>query len=411
MMQGRNADIITSPTHNLIVRVTTALQSPLLATYEQKSEPESTNSPKPERRPRQRNPAPQLPPSTALNHKNDHVTHEIERGLILAKEYKVSEKTNQLRYKHEFEAPNKGTGEITILISGLADQAHESITEALKTLGDACRDTFVILADYCIRMKGTDNMRSAFRVSVDYILRARGMQPSNRSYTPEARAEVIKHIKTLAQARIEFSMPITKKVKRGRKWEWEDSKLIVEGPLITYNGTIGEYSSITGEAFWELQDISLGPWAEFVGGRVYTNLLPQQLLAYSTKHEPYHKRLGHFIHTLFRNNAHRTKGVMPYGITMRALFEGAFIEPHRERGKFKDDIDKALKQLKQDGVIGDYWYMSKKNPPEAQDIVEKRIGRWFDTYLDLFINFSPTQATLDHYKNIAKNEKDTTPED
>jgi hypothetical protein len=48
--------------------------------------------------------------------------------------------------------------------------------------------------------------------------------------------------------------------------------------------------------------------------------------------------------------------------------------------------------------------MSKKNPPDAQEIVEKRIGRWFDAYLDLFINFSPPESTLEHYKNIAKKE-------
>lgn len=185
---------------------------------------------------------------------------------------------------------------------------------------------------------------------------------------------------------------------------------MVEGPIITHNGTIGEYSRITGKELWEVQDISLGPWAEFIGGKVRTKLIPQQVLAYSLLHEPYHKKLGHYLHELFRNNARETKGVLPHGITMRALFEGATIEPPRNRGEFKDDIDKALKHLKQDGIIGNYWYM-EKNSPQALEIVEKRIGRWFDTYLNLFINFAPTQATLDHYKNIAKKEKDNTPTD
>jgi hypothetical protein len=390
------------PAHN--EKVTSVLQLPQMTVYEQKEGPKSTNKKKPERRPRQQNAAPQ-PPSTLLNHKNDHVAYQIERGLIKTKEYKMIKTTNQLRYKHEFEAPDSlGLGEITILISGLTEQTPEYIEQVLKTLGTACRDTLTILTDYCFRTKGTNNMRAAFKVSTDYILQARGIQPSHRAYTPEQRAEVIKHIKTLSQASITFLMPIRKRVKRGKRWEWEDSKLLVEGPLISYNGKIGEYSSITGEAFWELQDISLGQWAEFFGNRVQTNLLPQDLLAYSSKHEPYHKLLGYFIHRLFRNNAHRTKGVMPYGITMRAFFEGSFIEPPRERGKFKEDIDKALKHLKEQGVIKDYWYMKDKNPPEALKRIEAREGRWFEQYLDLFINFSPTDATLEHYRNIVKKE-------
>jgi hypothetical protein len=103
-------------------------------------------------------------------------------------------------------------------------------------------------------------MRAAFKASVDEILDTCGKQRSNGSFKPEARAEVIKHIKTLSQTKIKFSMPTSKQVKRGRKWVWEDTNVLVIGPIITHNGTIGEYLKITGEALWELQDISLGPW-------------------------------------------------------------------------------------------------------------------------------------------------------
>jgi len=367
-----------------------------------------TPPPAPKNRPRQPKPAPAPRSDTALNHKNDHVTHQIERGLIAKeKEYKVNEKTNQMMYQHEFEAPYKrGTGEIKLIISGLAEQAQEKITIALESMGDACRDTFVAITAMGIQKNSTSNMRNPFKVSVDQILDVCGKQRSNGSFNPDARAEVIKHIKTLSQMRIKFSMPTKRQVRQGRKWVWEDTEVVVEGPIITHNGTIGEYSRITGKELWEVQDISLGPWAEFIGGKIKTKLIPQQVLAYSPQNEPYHKKLGHYIHELFRNNARETKGVLPHGITMRALFEGASIEPPRNRGEFKTHIDKALKHLKQDGVIGDYWYMSKKNAPEAREIVEKRIGRWFDAYLDLFINFAPTKETLEHYKNIAKKEKE-----
>lgn len=364
-----------------------------------------TNSALPKRRPRQR--AVSQPKNSILNHKNDHITRQIERGLMQVKEYKVSEKNNQLLYIHEFDAPKRGAGEIKLLISGLAEQAHEKITRAIDSLGDACRDTFVALTAIGIQKHGTDKMCEIFPVTVDEILDTCGKQRSNGSFTPEARAEVIKHIKTLSQTKMSFSMPTTKQVKRGRKWVWENSEIKVIGPLIVYSGTIGEYSRITGKELWEVQYLALGQWAKFVDNKVTTKVVPQQVLAYSAKHEPHHKRLGHYLSELFRNNARESKGVLPHGITMRALFEGAQIEPNRDRGRFKDDIDKALERLKQDGVIGNYWYMSEKNQLAACQVVERRIGRWFDAYLNLFINFSPPEATLEHYKNIAKKENTT----
>jgi hypothetical protein len=352
------------------------------------------------KRPPQR--AVSLPTHSILNHKNDHITHQIERGLMQAEEYKMSEKTNQLMYHHEFEAPRRGIGEIRMLVKGLAEQAEEKITIALESMGDACRDTFVAITALGIQKNGTGKMCIPFKVSVDEILDACGKQRSNGSFNPEARAEVIKHIKTLSQTTIKFTMPTTRQVKRGKKWEWEDYEVKVIGPIITHNGTIGEYARITGKELWEVQMLTLGPWAEFTGGRVMTKVVPQQVLAYSSKHEPYHKRLAHYIAELYRNNARETKGVMPHGITMRALFEGAQIEPERNRGRFKDEIDRALERLKQDGIIGNYWYMSEKNQLAARQVVEKRIGRWFDAYLNLFINFSPPEAILQYYRHIAK---------
>jgi hypothetical protein len=353
---------------------------------------------------------PKPPPSLdkTINHKNDHVTLHIERSLVQVKEYKVNEKTNQLMHQHQFDAPrNKGVGMMTLIIEGLAEQAHESIKVALDSLGPECRDTFVAITGIFIEKHGTSDMRRACAISIDEILDACGKQRSNGAFTPEARAEVIKHLKTLSQARIKFTMPTTQRVKRGRKWVWEDTEIKVEGPLLTHDGKIGEYTRITGKELWEKQSIVLGPWAWFAGGAaIKTKLVPQQVLAYSSKNEPFHKRLGHYLHGLFRNNAQRTKGIMPHGITMRALFEGALIEPPRERGKFKDDIDNALEHLKQDGVIGNYWYMAEKNSLADQAIVANRTGRWFDTYLVLYINFAPSEATLNNYKNIAKREKE-----
>src|SRR5882762_4140791 len=186
----------------------------------------TTPQPAPKKKPRQPKPVPAPLSDTALNHKNDHVTHQIERGLIQRKGYKVNEKTNQMLYQHEFEAPHKrGTGEIKLIISGLAEQANEKITAALDSMGDACRDTFVALTALGIQKNGTDDMRKPFNVSVDEILDACGKQRSNGSFTPDARAEVIKHLKTLSQTRIKFSMPTKRQVKQKHKWVWEDTEV------------------------------------------------------------------------------------------------------------------------------------------------------------------------------------------
>src|SRR5215469_14582593 len=98
-----------------------------------------------------------------LNQKNDHLTHQIERSLLAVDEYKVNNVKNQLRYRHEFEAPkHKGMGEIEVLISGLPDQESEKITAALESLGDACRDTFVAIFGLYVLNNGTSSMRNNF---------------------------------------------------------------------------------------------------------------------------------------------------------------------------------------------------------------------------------------------------------
>src|SRR5215469_11857128 len=151
---------------------------------------------KAERRPQQRAVSP--PTHSILHHKNDHITQQIERGLMRPKEYKVNEQANQLRYMNEFEAPyKKGIGEIRMLVKGLAEQAEEKITIALDSMGDTCRDTFVAITALAIQKNGTGKMRESFKVSVDEILDTMGKQRSNGAFKPEQRAEVIKHIKTL----------------------------------------------------------------------------------------------------------------------------------------------------------------------------------------------------------------------
>jgi hypothetical protein len=357
-----------------------------------------------------RSPAPVQLQLTALNHKSDHVTWQIEKALRSPiKEYRVSKQTNQLMHTHQFESPkNKGLGELKLIISGLPEQACEPIENALDSIGDACRDTFVAITGLYIEKHGTEMMRSAFFLSIDEILDACGKKRNHGSFEPEARAEVIKHLKTLSQTYFEFSMPSTQKVKRGRTWVEEDCMIEVKGPLLTHDGSIAAYLKITGKELWAKQSIILGPWASLICGKgstIQTKLLPTQVLAYSPNNEPYHKRLGHYIHWLFRNNANEPKGAMKYGITMKALFEGAGIVPTRDRGRFKDDIDNALKHLKEDDVIGEYWCMEEKTKPEVLKKVIARQGRWFDSYLGLYINFSPPQVTLKHYRNMAKRDQ------
>src|SRR5256885_10273452 len=87
---------------------------------------------------------------------------------------------------------------------------------------------------------------------------------------------------------------------------------------------------------------------------------------------------------------------------MEALLEGAGIVPPRQYGEFREAIERAIEQLKEDKVIGNYWRVIE-DTPEAEEMnreIEERARGWFASYLKQRWNFEPPPAVQEQYKKL-----------
>jgi hypothetical protein len=337
-----------------------------------------------------------------LTIRSDILNREIINALRDKTTYTPYPDQRVAEHKHHFYQKDKG--QIIITIQPLADESWETVLDGLNTLGDGCIDTYIAAMAIAIDRNGTEprHVRIPFSISPDDILAVCGKQKSNGSYTAFQRAEVIKHLKTLSQARVVATIPGPGR-KRGRKME--PTVIRAEGGLIDLlSFKIGEYRTITGEEIWEKRSIAIGEWATMIPElNPQTATMFRQVLAYSAKNERYQKRLGVYLTFMFRINA-RHGGTFPNDITMEALLEGAGIVPPRQQGEFREALENALECLKHDHVIGDYWKVIEATP-EAQKIdrdVQERARGWFASYLKQKWNFSPPDVIKKQYRNLLK---------
>ena len=337
-----------------------------------------------------------------LTIRSDVLNREIINALRDKTTYTPYPDQRVAEHKHHFYQKDKG--QIIITIQPLADESWETVLDGLNTLGDGCIDTYIAAMAIAIDRNGTEpqHVRIPFSISPDDILAVCGKQKSNGSYTAFQRAEVIKHLKTLSQARVVATIPGPGR-KRGRKME--PTVIRAEGGLIDLlSFKIGEYRTITGEEIWEKRSIAIGEWATMIPElNPQTANMFRQVLAYSAKNERYQKRLGVYLTFMFRINA-RHGGTFPNDITMEALLEGAGIVPPRQQGEFREALENALECLKRDHVIGDYWKVIEATP-EAQKIdrdVQEHARGWFASYLKQKWNFSPPEAMKKQYRNLLK---------
>jgi hypothetical protein len=318
-------------------------------------------------------------------------------------------------HRHTF---NKDKGQLTITIRPLENEGFETVLHALNTLGDGCIDTYIAVTAIALEKNGTDpaRIRTPFLISPDDILEVCGKQKSHGSYTPFQRADVIKHLKTLSQARVIAVMPGPGR-RRGKRTE--PTTIKAEGAIIDLlSFKIGEYSTITGEELWERRDISVGEWATMIPGlSINTASMLRQVLAYSAKNERYQKRLGIYLTLMFRINARHLNradntqhAAFPNDITMRALLEGAGIVPEKVHpARFRDGIMKALDDLtkQRDGkppVVGNYWRVidSSLEGQEREKAVREQAYGWLDLWLEQEWNFAPPESVLKQYRKMLK---------
>jgi hypothetical protein len=334
--------------------------------------------------------------------RSDIINREIINALRDKKSYVLCPEQNIAEHKHRFYQKNKG--QIVLSIRPVEDEGWETVLSALNTLGDGCIDTYLAVMAIAIDCHGTQHIRLPLQVSPDDILEVCGKKKSHGSFTVLQRAEIIKHLKTLAQVHVVATMPGYPGRRRGRIGE--DSPLLkAEGTIIDLPGyKIGEYSTITGEEMWEKRSIAVGEWATMIPElSTKTATMSRQVLAYSAKNERYQKRLGIYLTFMFRINA-RYGGKFPNDISMGALLEGAGIVALRQQGEFRDAIENALERLKHDNVIGDYWRVvdgSAKAQQIERDIREHGRG-WFDSYLEQKWNFAPPANIKEQYRKLRK---------
>jgi hypothetical protein len=346
---------------------------------------------------RRRSPKAALAPGEQdeLHLSSNLINHEIIKSLRPTAGYVSDEIRGLLEHKHSFA---KQRGQITIQIHPLMDEGFDTLLAALNTLGDGCIDTYVAVMAIAIERYGVAHLRTAFEISPDDILAMRGKKRSNGSYAPFQRADVIKELKTLSQARVIATMP---RSGRGRR---AGTEIRAEGALIELlDFKIGEYSLVTGEEIWERRSIILGKWVSMIPELdSQTAVMLRQVLAYSAKNERFQKRLGLHLSIMFRVNA-RHSGQFPKGISLRALLEmSGIVIPKKHPADFRDAIEQALACLQRDQVIGRYWQIVDASPTgeERQRAIREQQYGWLDHWLDQQWNFAPPEQTKQRYRAL-----------
>lgn len=343
----------------------------------------------------------------SISHNSNQFNWEIINALRDKSTYKHYPKYNIAEHKHTFMHEK---GQLLITISAQEGEGWETVLNALNTLGDGCIDTYIAVMAIAIEQNGTDGdrLRIPITINPDDILAICGKEKSHGSYTPFQRAEIIKHLKTLSQSKIIVTMPGRPATKKKRGGTKNDGTILrAEGQLIDLlSFKIGEYHTITGEEVWERRAISVGPWATMIPGlNITTAMMFRSLLAYSAKNQRYQKRIGLYLTQMFRINAKRG-GQFKDGITMKQLLEGSGIVVPREQGAFRDAIEKAIQQLKDEGIIGNFWQVVDSDTAHEETTSEIAIRQhargWFAYYLQQIWNFSPSESVKQQYKDLLK---------
>ena len=319
------------------------------------------------------------------------LNHEIIKSLRETADYTSDPARGVAEHKHSFA---KQRGQISITLHPLQDEGFDTLLAALNTLGDGCVDTYIAVMAMAIERHGVHHLRTAFEVSPDDILDVRGKKRSNGSFAPFQRADVVKELKTLSQARVIASMPGP-----GRKTE-----IRAEGALIDLlDFKIGEYSLITGEEIWEQRSIILGKWVSMIPELdSQTAVMLRQVLAYSSKNERFQKRLGLHLSIMFRVNA-RHGGQFPKGISLRALLEmSGIVLPKKHPADFRAAIEQALACLQRDQVIGKYWQIVDASPTgeERERAIREQQYGWLNHWLDRQWNFAPPERIKQRYSKL-----------
>jgi hypothetical protein len=325
----------------------------------------------------------------------DIFTHYMQRGLLDVTKFIHYPDVGIAELRQAF---SKEKGEMLITIKPGTDEGWATIGEALQTLekrlGDEVSDTFLALLALAIETNGVENVNVPFYINPDDILAMCQREKSNGSYTPPQRLAVIEHLRTLTWAHVRA----TREVKRGKR----TLEQRIEGAFVdVLSGKIGEYNTITGEQLWEKREVRIGNWAKMVPELSrQTAIMLRQILKYHAHNQQHEKRLGTYLTWQFRVNA-RHGGVVR--CEMETLLQQSGITPDlKNPQRTRKRIEDALKQLKEDEVIGEYNRIIE-DTLEAK-LKEQRIQtvayRWWQDYVHQLWVIHPPQSVKQAYQAL-----------
>ncbi|HZT98515.1 MAG TPA: phage antirepressor N-terminal domain-containing protein [Ktedonobacteraceae bacterium] len=329
------------------------------------------------------------PPSVHV--RSDQLAQEIMRGLLSQHEYVQHPELGIAEYQRFF-ARNKG--QILITITAGSDENWDMVLRSLNVLGDEIVDTFIAALALAIDSNGARQISAPFYLSPDDILATCQRARSNGSYTPIQRSTVTEHLRTLSRTHVRASFPL----RRGRE-------AFAESPILeVLGGRIGVMNTLTGEEIWEKRQVKIGDWAAMIPEiSQQTAIMLRQVLKYHSHNQRYEKRLGRYLTLMFRINAARKGGT--FQCSMGVLLEQAGITVNLNKpGETHKMIDKALKRLQEDGVIGKYGQIedASSKGQEVKIRIEQQAYHWWDLYIQQQWCFWPPETLREVYARLLK---------
>jgi hypothetical protein len=306
--------------------------------------------------------------------RSDQLTSKILLGLLDEKKYTIL--TEHHRTEYMLTLP-KGRGYVSIILSPLRGESWDHVLASLHALGDELVDTFLVLLAVALDTHGTKYITNPFAITADDILAICQKKKSNGSYSRRQRQNVIEDLYTLARASVRATLTLYRAKQRH-----------IESPLleILSSGQPNECETYP----WYLK---IGNWATLIPELQYqTAVMARKVLHYHAREQKHEKRLGRYITLLYRINAYKNEGKVK--VSMSVLLEQAGITPDLDHpGRTQEAIESALKQLRNDGVIGLFIPLVENSSRgrETRERIEQRAYHWWDDYQRQLWLFEPPE--------------------
>lgn len=299
----------------------------------------------------------------------DPITQALMRSLLDGRSYTLFPE------ERVAEHVPAGQGNLRIRIQPGSGEEWDSVLRSLKMLGDEVVDVFCALLAIAIETNGSAHMTDPFFLDVDDILKVCQRKQSHRAFTPLQRLRVVEHLRSLSRVHIMASTPgdgataerAIGRARRKKRGDEETFKAIDSTVMDFLGTTIGEYYTLTGETLWERREVKIGRWALLAPSlSPQTAMLLKKVLGYHAQRQRHEKRIGRWLTLQFQTQSGHHAGAVV--CNTRTLLEQSSIKPDLNKpGEMRQNIEDAIFQLAQDGVIGPYWRMVvlSKQPARA----------------------------------------------